>query len=36
MVERFTQDARNIIVLSQRESRVLPHNYIGSETCVID
>lgn len=31
MFERFTQDARNIIVLAQRESRALSHNYIGSE-----
>lgn len=31
MFERFTEDARNIIVLSQRESRALAHNYIGSE-----
>lgn len=31
MFERFTQDARNIVVLAQRESRALSHNYIGSE-----
>jgi len=31
MFERFTEDARNIVVLAQRESRALNHNYIGSE-----
>lgn len=31
MFERFTEDARNIIVLAQRESRELAHTYIGSE-----
>ena len=31
MFERFTEDARNIIVLAQREARALNHNYIGSE-----
>lgn len=31
MFERFTEDARNIIVLAQRESRELAHSYIGSE-----
>jgi ATP-dependent Clp protease ATP-binding subunit ClpC len=31
MFERFTEDARNIVVLAQRESRALSHNYIGSE-----
>ncbi len=36
MIERFTQNARNIIVLAQRESRALSHNYMGSETCMID
>ncbi|GAA4032951.1 hypothetical protein GCM10023063_15390 [Arthrobacter methylotrophus] len=31
MFERFTEAARNIVVLAQRESRALNHNYIGSE-----
>lgn len=31
MFERFTEDARNIVVLAQRESRALNHRYIGSE-----
>lgn len=31
MFERFTEDARNIVVLAQRESRALNHSYIGSE-----
>lgn len=31
MFERFTEDARNIVVLAQRESRALAHSYIGSE-----
>lgn len=31
MFERFTEDARNIVVIAQRESRELSHNYIGSE-----
>ncbi|MET4143832.1 Clp protease N-terminal domain-containing protein [Arthrobacter sp. UYCo732] len=31
MFEKFTQDARNIVVLAQRESRELSHSYIGSE-----
>jgi hypothetical protein len=35
MFERFTQDARNIIVLAQREARELNHNYIGSEALLI-
>lgn len=35
MFERFTEDARNIVVLAQREARVLNHNYIGSEALLI-
>lgn len=31
MFERFTQDARNVVVLAQREARALSHDYIGSE-----
>jgi ATP-dependent Clp protease ATP-binding subunit ClpC len=29
--ERFTDDARRVIVLAQEESRLLNHNYIGTE-----
>jgi Clp amino terminal domain, pathogenicity island component len=29
--ERFTQDARQVVVLAQDESRALGHNYIGTE-----
>lgn len=31
MFEKFTEDARNIVVLAQRESHGLSHTYIGSE-----
>lgn len=31
MFERFTQDARNIIVIAQREAHELSHGYVGSE-----
>ncbi len=31
MFERFTQPARQVIVLAQDEARVLHHNYIGTE-----
>lgn len=31
MFERFTQDARQVVVLAQEESRILKHNYIGTE-----
>jgi len=31
MLERFTADARQVIVLAQREARTLNHNYIGTE-----
>lgn len=31
MFERFTQNARNIIVIAQREARELSHGYVGSE-----
>jgi hypothetical protein len=31
MFERFTDGARRVVVLAQEESRLLNHNYIGSE-----
>src|SRR6266568_3003697 len=31
MFERFTADARQVIVLAQREARTLNHNYVGTE-----
>ena len=31
MFERFTERARQVVVLAQDESRVLKHNYIGTE-----
>jgi ATP-dependent Clp protease ATP-binding subunit ClpC len=31
MFERFTEGARQVIVLAQEEARVLRHNYIGTE-----
>jgi len=31
MFERFTDQARRIVVLAQEEARALNHNYIGSE-----
>ena len=31
MFERFTDDARRVIVLAQEEGRLLNHNYIGTE-----
>jgi ATP-dependent Clp protease ATP-binding subunit ClpC len=31
MFERFTERARHVIVLAQEESRLLSHNYIGTE-----
>ena len=31
MFERFTDRARRVVVLSQEESRLLRHNYIGTE-----
>jgi ATP-dependent Clp protease ATP-binding subunit ClpC len=31
MFERFTERARRVVVLSQEESRLLSHNYIGTE-----
>jgi hypothetical protein len=31
MFERFTQDARRVVVLAQEEARRLNHNYIGTE-----
>jgi ATP-dependent Clp protease ATP-binding subunit ClpC len=29
--ERFTQSARQVVVLAQKEARALRHNYIGTE-----
>ena len=31
MFERFTERARQVVVLAQDEARVLRHNYIGTE-----
>ena len=31
MFERFTERARQVIVLAQEEARTLRHNYIGTE-----
>ncbi|WP_427019358.1 Clp protease N-terminal domain-containing protein (plasmid) [Pseudarthrobacter sp. P1] len=31
MFERFTKDARRIVVLAQEEARLLSHNYVGTE-----
>ena len=31
MFERFTDRARNVVVLAQEEARLLNHNYIGTE-----
>jgi ATP-dependent Clp protease ATP-binding subunit ClpC len=31
MFERFTEQARQVVVLAQEEARVLRHNYIGAE-----
>jgi ATP-dependent Clp protease ATP-binding subunit ClpC len=31
MFERFTDRARNVVVLAQEEARMLNHNYIGTE-----
>src|SRR5512135_444699 len=31
MFERFTNQARRVVVLSQEEARELGHNYIGTE-----
>ena len=31
MFERFTDRARNVVVLAQQEARLLRHNYIGTE-----
>ncbi len=31
MYERFTEQARQVVVFSQEEARVLKHNYIGTE-----
>jgi hypothetical protein len=29
--ERFTERARQVVVLAQEEARILKHNYIGTE-----
>ena len=31
MFERFTERAREVVVLAQDEARLLKHNYIGTE-----
>ena len=31
MFERFTERARQVVVLAQEEARILKHNYIGTE-----
>ena len=31
MFERFTERARQVVVLAQEEARTLQHNYIGTE-----
>jgi ATP-dependent Clp protease ATP-binding subunit ClpC len=31
MFERFTESARRVVVLAQKEGRMLDHNYIGTE-----
>ena len=31
MFERFTEGARNVVVVAQAEARAIPHNYIGTE-----
>jgi hypothetical protein len=31
MFERFTDRARRVVVLAQEETRILNHNYIGTE-----
>jgi ATP-dependent Clp protease ATP-binding subunit ClpC len=31
MFERFTERARQVVILSQEEARTLKHNYIGTE-----
>ncbi len=31
MFERFTEQARQVVILAQEEARALEHNYIGSE-----
>ena len=35
MFERFTNQARRVVVLAQEESRILNHNYIGTEHLVL-
>jgi ATP-dependent Clp protease ATP-binding subunit ClpC len=31
MFERFSEDARRVVVRAQEEARLLDHNYIGTE-----
>ena len=31
MFERFTAQARQVIVLAQEEARIFKHNYMGTE-----
>jgi ATP-dependent Clp protease ATP-binding subunit ClpC len=33
---RFTDQARQVVVLAQEEARILKHNYIGTEHIVLD
>src|SRR5688500_11366910 len=35
MFERFTERARQVVVLAQEEARILKHNYIGTEHIVL-
>jgi len=35
MFERFTNQARRVVVLAQEESRMLNHNYIGTEHLIL-
>ena len=35
MFERFTERARQVVVLAQEEARILKHNYIGTEYNII-
>src|SRR5205807_271646 len=36
MFERFTERARQVVVLAQEEARTLKHNYIGTEHILLD
>jgi ATP-dependent Clp protease ATP-binding subunit ClpC len=31
VIERFTERARQVVVLAQEEARILKHNYIGCQ-----